>query len=110
MPQPQRRKILATVAAGTVLILSGPDPADLGGAVFAAGQEDAVTCGVEQAPMRDGVTLATEVYRPAGQGRFPVILQRTPYNRRSPAPGTDCDSPTGQFFAERGYVLLNQDV
>ena len=60
--------------------------------------------------MRDGVLLATEVYRPAGRGPLPVILQRTPYNRRSPAPGTDCDSPTGQYFAERGYVLLNQDV
>ena len=110
MPQPQPRKILATIAAGTVLILSGPDLADTGGAVSAVGQGSGVTCRVEQAPMRDGVTLATEVYRPAGQGRFPVVLERTPYNRRSPAPGTDCDSPTGQFFAERGYVLLNQDV
>ena len=110
MPQPQRRKILAAVAAGTVLILFGPDLSDRGGTVSAVGQGSGVTCRVEQAPMRDGVTLATEVYRPAGQGRFPVVLQRTPYNRRSPAPGTDCDSPTGQFFAERGYVLLNQDV
>ena len=101
---------MATVAAGAVLILASPDQAGRGVPVFAAGQGGAVTCGVEQAPMRDGVTLATEVYRPAGQGRFPVILQRTPYNRRSPAPGTDCDSPTGQYFAERGYVLLNQDV
>ncbi len=110
MPQPLRRKILATVAAGTVLILAGPDQTGPAVPVLAAGQGGAVSCRVEQAPMRDGVTLATEVYRPAGQGRFPVILQRTPYNRRSPAPGTDCDSPTGQYFAERGYVLLNQDV
>jgi len=101
---------LATIAAGTILILSGPDLADTGGAVWAVGQGSGVTCRVEQAPMRDGVMLATEVYRPAGQGRFPVVLERTPYNRRSPAPGTDCDSPTGQFFAERGYVLLSQDV
>ncbi len=110
MPQPQRRRALATIAAGTILILSGPDLADTGGAVWAVGQGSGVTCRVEQAPMRDGVMLATEVYRPAGQGRFPVVLERTPYNRRSPAPGTDCDSPTGQFFAERGYVLLSQDV
>jgi putative CocE/NonD family hydrolase len=110
MPQPQRRRTLATIAAGTILILSGPDLADTGGAVWAVGQGSGVTCRVEQAPMRDGVMLATEVYRPAGQGRFPVVLERTPYNRRSPAPGTDCDSPTGQFFAERGYVLLSQDV
>ena len=110
MPQPQCRKILATVAAVTVLVLFGPDLSDRGGAVSAVGQGSGVTCRVEQAAMRDGVMLATEVYRPAGQGRFPVVLERTPYNRRSPAPGTDCDSPTGQFFAERGYVLLSQDV
>src|SRR5215471_17744765 len=36
--------------------------------------------------MRDGVRLATNVYRPARNGapaggRFPVLLQRTPYNK-----------------------------
>ena len=28
--------------------------------------------------MRDGVTLYSDVYRPEGDGQFPVILQRTP--------------------------------
>jgi predicted acyl esterase len=28
--------------------------------------------------MRDGVTLHADVYRPAGQGPFPVILMRLP--------------------------------
>ena len=37
-------------------------------------------------PMRDGVRLATDVYRPARNGRpvpgrFPVILERTPYGK-----------------------------
>ncbi len=58
--------------------------------------------------MRDGVALATEVYPPAGGGPFPV--QRTPYNRRSPGPGSDCDAAVGRRFAERGYALLNQDT
>src|SRR5689334_10579136 len=36
--------------------------------------------------LRDGVKLATDVYRPASNrqavaGRFPVILERTPYGR-----------------------------
>ena len=30
-------------------------------------------------PMRDGVTLSADVYRPDADGRFPVILSRTPY-------------------------------
>ncbi|HVW67943.1 MAG TPA: CocE/NonD family hydrolase, partial [Steroidobacteraceae bacterium] len=32
-------------------------------------------------PMRDGVTLASDVYRPDAPGRFPAILVRTPYGR-----------------------------
>ena len=37
-------------------------------------------------PMRDGVRLATDVYLPARdgeavEGRFPAILERTPYNK-----------------------------
>ena len=31
--------------------------------------------------MRDGVVLYADVYRPAAPGRFPVILQRTPYDK-----------------------------
>ncbi|MDQ1563783.1 MAG: uncharacterized protein QOI14_734 [Actinomycetota bacterium] len=31
--------------------------------------------------MRDGVRLQADVWRPAAVGRYPVLLQRTPYNR-----------------------------
>ncbi|MBI3801445.1 MAG: hypothetical protein HY268_31285, partial [Deltaproteobacteria bacterium] len=31
--------------------------------------------------MRDGVVLRADVFRPAAPGRYPVILQRTPYNK-----------------------------
>ena len=31
-------------------------------------------------PMRDGVGLATDVYKPKGEGPFPVIFVKTPYN------------------------------
>ncbi|MDP6586686.1 MAG: CocE/NonD family hydrolase, partial [Anaerolineales bacterium] len=37
-------------------------------------------------PMRDGVHLATDVYRPSSNGKpidqsFPVLLERTPYDK-----------------------------
>ncbi len=32
-------------------------------------------------PMRDGVVLRADVFRPAASGTYPVILQRTPYNK-----------------------------
>ena len=34
-------------------------------------------------PMRDGVRLATDIYRPKGNGKFPIIFSRTPYNFNS---------------------------
>lgn len=52
--------------------------------------------------MADGVKLATEVWRPAAPGGFPVILQRTPYGR---APN---DEPPGQV--QQGYAVVSQDM
>ena len=34
-------------------------------------------------PMRDGAVLRADIYRPASPGPFPVLLQRTPYNKGS---------------------------
>jgi uncharacterized protein len=55
------------------------------------------------AAMRDGVALRADVYRPKAEGRFPVILQRTPYNK---AQGLEF----GMRSAEAGYVAVIQDV
>jgi putative CocE/NonD family hydrolase len=37
-----------------------------------------------QVAMRDGVELATDVYRPAGATDLPVLLMRHPYNKELP--------------------------
>ena len=31
-------------------------------------------------PMRDGIRLATDIYRPKGEGKYPIVFSRTPYN------------------------------
>jgi uncharacterized protein len=56
-------------------------------------------------PMRDGVTLSADIYRPAADGKYPVILVRTPYSNNT-AGGVD----QSRWFAERGYVVMQQDV
>ena len=38
--------------------------------------------------LRDGVRLATDIYRPETDGPVPVVLERTPYNNRSRQMGT----------------------
>jgi uncharacterized protein len=57
-------------------------------------------------PMRDGVVLYADVYRPVGNGRHPVLVSRTPYStERFPAA-----YEAGVYFSRRGYVYVFQDV
>ena len=57
------------------------------------------------AAMRDGTVLRADVYRPDAPGRYPVLLQRTPYSKDS----ENCVEQ-GHKLAERGYVVVQQDV
>ncbi|MGA2539856.1 MAG: CocE/NonD family hydrolase, partial [Terracidiphilus sp.] len=52
---------------------------------------------------RDGITLRADIYRPAGEGPFPVLLTRTPYNKNNSA-------VFGQKGAARGFMVVVQDV
>lgn len=57
-------------------------------------------------PMRDGVGLATDVYVPQKAGeKFPLILLRTPYSRKTPDMET-----SARFYATHGYAVAAQDV
>src|SRR5260221_11570370 len=71
---------------------------------------------------RDGIRLATDIYYPARHGRkvagrFPVILERTPYDKsavsrsertaRDPEP---CErAEIAEYFVRRGYIVAYQD-
>jgi len=56
----------------------------------------------QDAPMRDGVQLKIDIFRPKAEGRFPAILQQTPYNKNGQA-------ARAKNFASRGYVVVNVD-
>jgi putative CocE/NonD family hydrolase len=55
------------------------------------------------AKMRDGVTLRADIYRPKADGKYPVLLVRTPYDKQ-------WVSGFALKAAERGYVVVAQDV
>jgi len=59
-------------------------------------------------PMRDGVKLATDVYRLEGASPSPVLVARTPYNKDGMLTGGD----TFDIFraVQVGYVVMTQDV
>jgi len=57
--------------------------------------------------MRDGVSLRADVYRPVvdakSDEKFPVLLQRTPYNRAG-------EAQTANELAAHGYIVVVQDT
>nr|MBL9207066.1 CocE/NonD family hydrolase [Opitutaceae bacterium] len=57
--------------------------------------------------LRDGVTLVADVYRPKGDGPWPVLLMRQPYGRDI-ASTVVYAHPT--WWARRGFLVVIQDV
>ncbi|HVA89457.1 MAG TPA: CocE/NonD family hydrolase [Chloroflexota bacterium] len=59
------------------------------------------------ATMRDGTILRANIYRPHGEGRWPVLLTRLPYGKDLPL-GSAILNPV--HAARRGYVVIVQDT
>ena len=53
--------------------------------------------------MRDGTELVASITRPAGDGPFPTILTRTPYDRTG-------QRANAEQWARAGYAFVRQDV
>jgi putative CocE/NonD family hydrolase len=54
-------------------------------------------------PMRDGTKLAANIFRPKADGRFPVILMRSPYGKPDEKWGE------AKRYLAAGYVMVVQD-
>jgi putative CocE/NonD family hydrolase len=63
----------------------------------------------QRVKMRDGVELSADLYRPAEEGKYPVILVRTPYNKGSEFKNS-VYSTEGHYFGSHGYVYVAMDV
>jgi len=55
-------------------------------------------------PMRDGVRLFADIWRPLTDTRLPVLITRTPYDRHTFAEGNG-----GEALAREGFVVISQD-
>jgi predicted acyl esterase len=73
----------------------------------------------EYATLRDGTRLAANVFKPAGKGPWPVILNRTPYlkdGRIDPKQDPDGSKNRQRLveqakrYTDAGYVFIVQDV
>ncbi len=62
-------------------------------------------------PMRDGVRLATDIYRPKGDQKVPIIFSRTPYNFNSWGDGEQRSRTAERALeaVEKGYAYVVQN-
>ncbi len=62
-------------------------------------------------PMRDGIRLATDIYRPKTDGKVPIIFSRTPYNFNSWGDGERKLRTATRALAavKRGYAYVVQN-
>jgi len=88
-------RVVVLLATATMLGLSGGD-------CFAAEPYGVLFEHNVRVVLRDGVVLRADIYRPKEEGKFPVLLQRTPYDRRN--------FDFGLKGAQRGFVVIIQDV
>ena len=56
-------------------------------------------------PMRDAVTLSSDLYLPDAPGKWPCVLMRTPYSNATPE-----NIEKARRLANHGYAVLIQDV
>jgi putative CocE/NonD family hydrolase len=62
-------------------------------------------------PMRDGIRLATDIYRPKADGKYPIIFSRTPYNFNSWVDGKQRlrEAQRALDYIKQGYVYVVQN-
>lgn len=106
-----RNKMLAAVAAASLMVFGGlavAQSAQSAGQTASPVRTIKVAAGATEvtAEMRDGVKLAGNLYKPAGAGPFPCVVQRTPYGKDAMFA-----SPAGaKKYTDGGYAYLVQDV
>ncbi len=106
-----RRELGVAFLGLAASLLARPDRA---AAAEPPGPWDVIVRANVMVAMRDGVKLATDLYLPArgggaAEGRFPVILERTPYGK-SEATTRHASVEIARLFASHGYVVVYQDV
>ena len=92
-----RVALLLLACLPRVAVAQPPQPGDYSPATYEVIEERD-----HDAPMRDSVKLKIDIFRPKAEGRFPAVLQQTPYNKNGQA-------ARAKKFAARGYVVINSD-
>lgn len=105
-----RRKLIALFAMPVACLIHVAVAAQTVGITLEKLAEIAIIDQKVMMPMRDGIRLATDIYRPKTDKPVPVILSKTPYNFNGWGDG----EPRGNYAAayeavSRGYAYVVQN-
>ncbi|HEY2603461.1 MAG TPA: CocE/NonD family hydrolase [Thermoleophilaceae bacterium] len=102
------RKIAVAAALAGALIVPAAARADGWTAYDRPATYSTVTDKDVPITMSDGIHLYADVIRPDQPGRYPVLVEQTPYNKNVVDGSTSFGDTT--YFAQRGYVVVIVDV
>ncbi len=102
------RKLLPLIACIlTTYTLSAQDTA----AIYLKLQEIAIIDQKVMMPMRDGIRLATDIYRPKGDKKVPIVFSKTPYQFNTWVDGKMTTRTLEEAYnaVSRGYAYVVQN-
>ena len=105
------KKILCSIGLFAFTAITEPLIAQDTAAIYRKLDSIAVIDQKVMMPMRDGIRLATDIYRPKGEGKHPVVFSRTPYNFNTWVDGKMVNGPLQAAYeaVSRGYVYVVQN-
>ena len=105
------KKILFSIALFVFTVIAEPLTAQDAAMIYRKLDSIAVIDQKVMMPMRDGIRLATDIYRPKGEGKYPVVFSRTPYNFNTWVDGKMVTGPLQAAYeaVSRGYVYVVQN-
>jgi putative CocE/NonD family hydrolase len=105
-----RRKLIALFAMPVACLIHVVVAAQTAGITLEKLAEIAIIDQKVMMPMRDGIRLATDIFRPKTDKPVPVIFSRTPYNFNSWGDGEPRGNYTAAYEAvSRGYAYVVQN-
>lgn len=102
-----------STAPATLLLPPPSTPSsDVPPTLLTSEQYPDITCEEVMVPMRDGVKLTTQIYRPQGEtGKLPVVLTRNPYERLLDGGRCFAGVALGSLsLVPYGYAVVSQSV
>jgi putative CocE/NonD family hydrolase len=104
---PMRKILVMLVCSLSALALSAQDTA----AIYLKLQEIAIIDQKVMMPMRDGIRLATDIYRPKGDKKVPIVFSKTPYQFNTWVDGKMTTRTLEEAYnaVSRGYAYVVQN-